>query len=120
MRMPVMDGAELVREIKADAGMAALKIIMLSSLDASAELHQVTALGVEYCLTKPVRALELRHCIEAVGGFGPPLAPILPVSPAQPAIPDTAATGQAPLRMLLVEDNAINQEIALAMLEDRI
>ena len=115
MRMPVMDGAELVRAIKADAGMAALKIIMLSSLDASAELHQVTALGVEYCLTKPVRALELRHCIEAVGGFGTPLAAL---TPALPAPPDTAAAGQAPLRMLLVEDNAINQEIALAMLED--
>ena len=118
MRMPVMDGAELVRAIKADAGMAALKIIMLSSLDASADLRQVTALGVEYCLTKPVRALELRHCIEAVGGCGPSLAPALPVSPARPAMPDTAAAGQAPLRMLLVEDNAINQEIALAMLED--
>ena len=118
MRMPVMDGAELVRAIKADAGLAALKIIMLSSLDASAQLHQVTALGVEYCLTKPVRALELRHCIEAVGGCGPSLAPALPVSPARPAMPDTAAAGQAPLRMLLVEDNAINQEIALAMLED--
>ncbi len=117
MRMPVMDGAELVRAIKADADMAALKIIMLSSLDASADLHQVTALGVEYCLTKPVRALELRHCIEAVGGFGT-LAPTLPAMPALPAAQDTAGVGQAPLRMLLVEDNAINQEIALAMLED--
>ena len=115
MRMPVMDGAELVRAIKADAGMAALKIIMLSSLDASAQLRQVTALGVEYCLTKPVRALELRHCIEAIGGCGTPLAAL---APALPAPPDTGAAGQAPLRMLLVEDNAINQEIALAMLED--
>jgi signal transduction histidine kinase/DNA-binding response OmpR family regulator/HPt (histidine-containing phosphotransfer) domain-containing protein len=116
MRMPVMDGAELVRAIKADARMAALKIIMLSSLDASAELRQVTALGVEYCLTKPVRALELRHCIEAIGGFGT----VAPATAALPAPPDTAApaASQAPLRMLLVEDNAINQEIALAMLED--
>ncbi|MDI3294116.1 response regulator [Janthinobacterium tructae] len=115
MRMPVMDGAELVRAIKADAGMAALKIIMLSSLDASAQLRQVTAMGVEYCLTKPVRALELRHCIEAIGSCGTPLAAL---APALPAPPDTGAAGQAPLRMLLVEDNAINQEIALAMLED--
>ena len=122
MRMPVMDGAELVRAIKGDARMAALKIIMLSSLDASADLRQVTALGVEYCLTKPVRALELRHCIEAVGGFGTlaPATAAIPATSAPPAVPDTAgaAPGQAPLRMLLVEDNAINQEIALAMLED--
>ncbi|WP_409028703.1 response regulator [Janthinobacterium sp. SUN098] len=122
MRMPVMDGAELVRAIKGDARMAALKIIMLSSIDASADLRQVTALGVEYCLTKPVRALELRHCIEAVGGFGTlaPATAAIPATSAPPAAPDTAgaAPGQAPLRMLLVEDNAINQEIALAMLED--
>ncbi|MNS89307.1 Signal transduction histidine-protein kinase BarA [compost metagenome] len=117
MRMPVMDGAELVRAIKADAGMAALKIIILSSLDASAELRQVTALGVEYCLTKPVRAVELRHCIEAACGYST-LAPTSAAMPALPAPADTAAAGQAPLRMLLVEDNAINQEIALAMLED--
>ncbi|NVI82725.1 response regulator [Janthinobacterium sp. BJB401] len=117
MRMPVMDGPELVRAIKADTGLAALKIIMLSSLDASAELRQVTALGVAYCLTKPVRALELRHCIEAVCGYAP-LAPTIPAMPALPAPADTAVAGQAPLRMLLVEDNAINQEIALAMLED--
>ena len=117
MRMPVMDGAELVRAIKADAGMVALKIIMLSSLDASAELRQVTALGVEYCLTKPVRAMELRHCIEAACGYGT-VAPTGAAMPALPAPADTAAAGQAPLRMLLVEDNAINQEIALAMLED--
>ncbi|MCC7702964.1 response regulator [Janthinobacterium sp. GW460P] len=124
MRMPVMDGAELVRAIKGDARMAALKIIMLSSLDASADLRQVTALGVEYCLTKPVRALELRHCVEAVGGFGTlaPATAAIPATSALPAAPDAAgaAPGQAPLRMLLVEDNAINQEIALAMLEDTV
>ncbi|PHV17906.1 hybrid sensor histidine kinase/response regulator [Janthinobacterium sp. BJB303] len=118
LRMPVMDGLELLRAIKADAAMAALKIIMLSSLDASADLRQVTALGGEYCLTKPVRALELRHCIEAVGGVGTPPAPAAGVPPGLAPAPEAVAAGQAPLRMLLVEDNAINQEIALAMLEE--
>ena len=121
MRMPVMDGIELVRAIKAEPGLAGLSIIMLSSLDASAELHQVLGLGVEYCLTKPVRALELRHCIEAVSGFdvAPPPAG-QPAGPAEaapaPAAPETGR--HAGMRMLLVEDNAINLEIAVAMLEE--
>ncbi|MCM2564789.1 hybrid sensor histidine kinase/response regulator [Janthinobacterium kumbetense] len=54
----------------------------------------------------------------AVGSVAPGDAPPAPALPRQRAAPDTAAAGQAPLRMLLVEDNAINQEIALAMLED--
>jgi len=51
-----------------------------------------------------------------VGKVAPGDVPL--VLSALPAPPDTGAAGQAPLRMLLVEDNAINQEIALAMLED--
>ncbi|MDC8757021.1 response regulator [Janthinobacterium fluminis] len=117
MRMPVMDGIDLVRAIKTDAGLAALSIIMLSSLDASAELHQVLGLGVEYCLTKPVRAAELRHCIEAVSGFGVPPPPLAPAAPGTAAAPPDGAN-LAATRVLLVEDNAINLEIALAMLED--
>ncbi|MGK5040883.1 ATP-binding protein [Janthinobacterium sp. GB1R12] len=54
----------------------------------------------------------------AVGSVAPGDAPPAPVLPALPVPPDRAGTEHAPLRMLLVEDNAINQEIALAMLED--
>nr|WP_308597929.1 response regulator [Massilia sp. BJB1822] len=114
MRMPGIDGIELVRLIKADASMAALRIIMLSSLDASAGLRQVLALGVDYCLTKPVRMGELLGCVEAISGVGAPVRPALSGAPV-PA-PDRLAPVGA--HMLLVEDNAINQEIALAMLED--
>ncbi|MCC7596109.1 response regulator [Janthinobacterium sp. FW305-129] len=53
-----------------------------------------------------------------VGAVAPGDAPAAPMKPALPAAPDGAGAAPAPLRMLLVEDNAINQEIALAMLED--
>ncbi len=116
MRMPVMDGIELVRIIKADASLAPLKIVMLSSLDAPSDIGLVLGLGVEYCLTKPVRAAELRNCIAAASGTGaPPSLLPLPFT-APPAAADTP--GATVARMLLVEDNAINQEIALAMLEE--
>jgi CheY-like chemotaxis protein/HPt (histidine-containing phosphotransfer) domain-containing protein len=116
MRMPVMDGVELVRIIKTDARFAAVKVIMMSSLDASPDIGRVLALGVEYCLTKPIRTVELRNCIAALCGLDVPLPTLLPgraPPPASDAGPDAAAVS-----VLLVEDNAINQEIALAMLEE--
>jgi CheY-like chemotaxis protein len=116
MRMPVMDGVELVRIIKTDARFAAVKVIMMSSLDASPDIGRVLALGVEYCLTKPIRPAEMRSCIAALCGLDTSL-PIMLSSrappPASEAGPDTEAVS-----VLLVEDNAINQEIALAMLEE--
>ena len=52
-----------------------------------------------------------------VGTVAPEDAPAAPTRPALPAAPHGAGAAP-PLRMLLVEDNAINQEIALAMLEE--
>jgi CheY-like chemotaxis protein/HPt (histidine-containing phosphotransfer) domain-containing protein len=115
MRMPVMDGIELVRAIKADATFGGLKIIMLTSLDAALDIQRALALGVEYCLTKPVRADELQACIAAVSGVA-----ALPSQPPSQITQSAATTLEAAItaRVLLVEDNAINREIALAMLED--
>jgi signal transduction histidine kinase/DNA-binding response OmpR family regulator len=115
MRMPVMDGIELVRAIKADATLGGLKIIMLTSLDAAPDIQRALALGVEYCLTKPVRADELQACIAAVSGVAAP-QPQTWCQSTQPAA--TALEAAITARVLLVEDNAINREIALAMLED--
>jgi signal transduction histidine kinase/DNA-binding response OmpR family regulator len=116
MRMPVMDGVELVRIIKTDARFAAVKVIMMSSLDASPDIGRVLALGVEYCLTKPIRTAELRNCIAALCGLDVPLPTMLP-SRAPHAAGDAGPDAEV-VSVLLVEDNAINQEIALAMLEE--
>jgi CheY-like chemotaxis protein/HPt (histidine-containing phosphotransfer) domain-containing protein len=114
--MPVMDGVELVRIIKTDVRFAAVKVIMMSSLDASPDIGRVLALGVEYCLTKPIRTAELRNCIAALCGLDVPLPAMLPSRTPQAA--GDAGPDAEVLSVLLVEDNAINQEIALAMLEE--
>jgi signal transduction histidine kinase/CheY-like chemotaxis protein/HPt (histidine-containing phosphotransfer) domain-containing protein len=116
MMMPVMDGLELVRAIKADAAFAHLKIIMLTSLGGPEDIRQALALGVEYCLTKPVRADELCTCIATAIGHVAVSAQRsggLPV-PASASAPDPAFKAN----VLLAEDNKVNQEIALAMLEE--
>ena len=117
MKLPGMDGIELTRAIKADASLAALKLVMLSSLDAADDIERARELGVDRCLTKPVRRVELQACISALVGAVAPSAPQcagVVVAPVPPPAPLTLATA----RVLLAEDNAMNQELALEMLED--
>jgi signal transduction histidine kinase/DNA-binding response OmpR family regulator len=117
MKLPVMDGIDLSRAIKADVSLVSLKLVMLTSLDAADDIERARELGVDRCLTKPVRRADLQACISAVFGTAAPSA-------AQGAgMLVTAVTAPAPLslataRVLLAEDNAMNQELALEMLED--
>ncbi len=116
MKLPGMDGIELTRAIKADAALAALKLVMLSSLDAADDIDRARELGVDRCLTKPVRRAELQACISS-------LAVAVAVAPSAPQCADVVVAAATPLtlatvRVLLAEDNAMNQELALEMLED--
>jgi len=113
MKMPVMDGVELVRAVRADARLAPLKMIMLTSLDAADRRDAARDAGVAGYLAKPVRQAELYACIAAAMGAAVPTA-ALGDSPHPAAAPRAAA----PARVLLAEDNVINQEVALEMLED--
>jgi len=117
MKLPVMDGVDLTRAIKTDASLASLKLVMLTSLDAADDIDRAREWGVDRCLTKPVRRAELLACVSAVVGAGSPSAPQRTggaLAPVPPPAPLTLATA----RVLLAEDNAMNQEIALEMLED--
>ncbi|NHZ84062.1 response regulator [Massilia sp. CCM 8695] len=109
MRMPFMDGLELLGAIRAEPALGALQVILLSSLDASEERARARVLGAASCLTKPVRAMELYAALAGLVGHEADAA-----APAES--PAQAACGT--VRVLLAEDNEINQEIALAMLED--
>jgi signal transduction histidine kinase/DNA-binding response OmpR family regulator/HPt (histidine-containing phosphotransfer) domain-containing protein len=108
MRMPVMDGLELLGAIRDEPALAALQVVLLSSFDASEGRARARALGAASCLTKPVRAQELHAALSGVVGH------VNDVGAARSTL-DAAVCGTA--RVLLVEDNEINQEIALAMLE---
>ncbi len=107
MHMPGMDGLQLAREIKSLSLRSAPKLLMLSSTYADNEQHARMDLGILRYLTKPVRRGDL---LRAMSGMltDDPLE-----SPSRP--------GDAPLtreggRVLLVEDNPINQYVAAEML----
>jgi len=116
MRMPVMDGISLVAAIRADPVLSPLKIVMLSSFDTADSSSLASELGVEQCLSRPLRGVDLYASLAAAIGFGTPSAT------ASALTTPTASTAEArPLqsvRVLLAEDNIVNQEIAMAMLDN--
>jgi len=108
MEMPGMNGIELARAIGSEAVLRPARLIMMTSLASNDMAPSARDAGYAACLHKPVRRAELYQCIAGVMGATPAHAGPLPAAEApQPQI--TA-------RVLLVEDNRINQEICAAML----
>jgi CheY-like chemotaxis protein len=57
--MPEMDGAALLREIKADARLSRLPVVLLTSIPQHAEANGILRDGFAACLTKPIRQAQL-------------------------------------------------------------
>ena len=109
MKMPRMNGLELVRAIRADANLAGLPVIMLTSLGGEGEIAAARDVGVTAYLSKPIRQAELRQVIvETLHPTGVRQAESQVATPAQ-----TQFAGH----VLLAEDNPVNQEVALGLLE---
>ncbi|KVC59056.1 hybrid sensor histidine kinase/response regulator [Burkholderia stagnalis] len=124
VRMPGMDGISLVRHIRGDPALRTLRIITLTAFERMDSIQVARELGIDARLTKPLHGADLYACIASVMRVTPPRLPS-----AAPADADAGAGagvapeggppyGAMPARVLLVEDNPVNQQIALAMLED--
>jgi PAS domain S-box-containing protein len=105
MHMPLMDGVTLQREIRAIVTREEMPLILLSSLGQRIEEGLFCA-----ALTKPAKPVQLleaiARCLGAVQGErAAQRAPL-----AQPATPDR------PERLLLAEDNSVNQKVAIHLL----
>ncbi|MEW6515433.1 MAG: response regulator [candidate division FCPU426 bacterium] len=109
--MPEMDGFGVCEKIKAiDLG-ADLKIILITSGGQRGDGARARELGLDAYLTKPLRRSELQRAVSAV------LAPAKPGEASVPLITQhhLRETGRR-LRILAVEDNAINRQLLLTML----
>jgi signal transduction histidine kinase/CheY-like chemotaxis protein len=108
MKMPGMNGIELARAIKADRAIAGVRLIMLSSTSAPAEIASAREAGIETYLNKPVRGAELRRALsEALGARHAESA----------AEMGKRDERRLAARILLAEDNAVNEAVAVAMLK---
>jgi PAS domain S-box-containing protein len=135
--MPEMDGFALAREIHAqgkpsgDGGTTPpVTLMMLSSAAHSGDAARCRELGVARYLTKPIKQSELLDAImNAVGGGGMTSPPgplpetgrgrVRPRSDSPLSVSGRGAGGEgsSPLRVLVAEDNPVNQMLAARMLE---
>ncbi len=109
MHMPGMDGLQLAGAIQDRPALAGTPLMMLTSTVANATQLERQAAGIHRSLNKPIRRADL---FSAVHGLlnSTACAP----DPASSAPRDASPALRG--RVLLVEDNAINQEVATAML----
>ncbi|MHC1764985.1 MAG: response regulator [Verrucomicrobiia bacterium] len=115
MQMPGMDGLALARAVKADALIEKTRLVMLTSLGQFLDCGKLTALGIDACLVKPVKQSRLFDCLANAVGTARRLetnsrAKREDLAPADPQ-------ANPLLRILVVEDNAVNQKVALAQLQ---
>ena len=105
MQMPEMDGLELARAIRRQR--RDLPLVLVTSLSGLPEARSSTEFTAQ--LTKPLRASQLFDALMSV--FGEHVATPLP------AAGDGDGKPVSKLRILLAEDNAVNQKLALRLLE---
>jgi CheY-like chemotaxis protein len=111
-----MDGARLGEQIKSDPSLAATHMIMLTSVDRKGARGEFAA-GFAAYLSKPIRIRELLGCIHRVVTSQTHDS----TSSADPSVRSRAhektPTQRYAGRILVVEDNAVNQKVAQRFLE---
>jgi two-component system sensor histidine kinase/response regulator len=113
-QMPKTDGFSLAKAIKKDPALANAAIVMLTSAGQPGDAARCRELGVAAYLTKPVKRSELRAAILLALG-GPPAERDRPALVTRHSLREARQAG----RILLVEDNRVNQLVARRLLEKR-
>ena len=115
--LPDATTEQLLRTIRLDPAIAGTYVVLLSALDFNASYEGTQAIAPDVCIAKPVRQPLLRSALEASRLPRKPFlaesAPVERVSTVERS--DQPALG---LNVLVVDDNAINREVAVAMLEE--
>lgn len=115
-------GWQLARTVRQRPGGATVPIVLLTSLLQRDVAEQAEQIGAVSHLWKPIRHDHLHDCLRQAlspnGKIVPPLHVPHPVSPAFALDPQRAVTPLSPRpRLLIVEDNDINQKLAVRMAE---
>ncbi len=126
--IPGLEGAALAGAIRNVPALRRLRLVLVSDLGQSIESSVAQALDISACLTKPVRQSQLYDTLASLlasAAVAPdasldPDRQAPPAAPASPRGPEPAAAAPVPAvqrRILLVEDNLVNQQVARAMVE---
>ena len=116
--MPEMDGFTLIEQIKQHPDLARASLLMLSSADQSRDIARCRQLGVSSYLMKPIKQSELLDAIMtalSTSSVKEKRADLTAggrhLDPGESSVPSRS------LRILLAEDNAVNQTLAVILLE---
>jgi len=110
MHMPGMDGLELGMRINARLNTAPLPVVLITSGE-TVPSQTARDAGIVACLSKPVQESHLRDCLIRVTAGNTQTTVLPPPSPSAP-VPGVPTLGS----LLLVEDNEINQMVAVGIL----
>jgi signal transduction histidine kinase/CheY-like chemotaxis protein len=116
--MPEMDGFSLVGQIQQHPGLAGATVMMLSSADFQVDIARCRELGIAAYLAKPIKQSELLDAIvRSLGSVAIPEAPATEATGPNRGVaqPEAARTGG--LRVLIAEDNLVNQKLAARYVE---
>ncbi len=109
-RMPGLSGFELVEEIRRGPKVNYPTILMLSSARGRADAARSRELGIAAYLTKPIRRAALLAAIRSALRSSH-------ASDIATSVGENGAGNAESLRILIAEDNAVNQKLAVSILE---
>jgi PAS domain S-box-containing protein len=117
-QMPDMDGAMLGQRINTDPALSQARVVLLTSIDRQGDLAKFAQLGFAGYLSKPIRARELLACLDKVFEHDAQAWH----EQTHPIVTTNSLTRQATAKpysgkVLLVEDNIVNQKVGQRFLE---
>ncbi|MES9937150.1 MAG: transporter substrate-binding domain-containing protein [Sedimenticola sp.] len=112
-KMPAMDGLELTRHIQTDGILEEIpRVVIVTAYDRDELLHQLGGMKIDGFLTKPVNASSLLDAATVAMGYESQKSAVMRGELRLESV--TAIRGA---RILLVEDNEVNQQVATELLE---
>jgi PAS domain S-box-containing protein len=117
MQMPLMDGLMLADTIKRDPEIAKTRLVMLTSLGHQLDPEELKQVGIEACVLKPVKQSRLFERLTAVMSSHVTRRPAKLATGRVALRPPPQIAGKNNLRILLAEDNRINQLVAIGLLQ---
>ena len=118
LMMPEMDGLETVAMIRESAAFAQVPVLLLSSADRAGYSARSRSLGIARSLIKPVKQSDLLEAIGEAVAAVPPKETRRGEAPEDEPVA-VESWGRTARRILLAEDGAINQQVAVRLLEER-
>ena len=118
-RMPGMDGIETARRLRKLALAATPLVVMATAHGREEAVAQAQSVGIHDVLVKPVNpSLLFDLTFSSLHGRTPSAPRVAPPAPAPTATPPQALAAVRGARLLLVEDNDLNQRVAREILQD--